>query len=87
MTGRMPNSFFCLIPMFYFMQDGSTTVASLRLLTYSTDLLAYSDNGYSDIPATVTDCWSMKESPYTENPGYSDIPLTVTPVTVTFRLQ
>ena len=43
-----------------------------------TCLPAYSDTGYSDIPATVTVFWSMKGSPFTENPGYSDIPLTVT---------
>ena len=30
------------------------------------------------IPATVTVFWSVKGSPYNENPGYSDIPLTVT---------
>ena len=36
------------------------------------------DNGYSDIPSTVTVLWSIKGSPHTENPGYSDIPLTAT---------
>jgi len=41
-------------------------------------LTAYSDTGYSDIPAIVTVFWSIKGSPYTENPGYSDILLTVT---------
>ena len=53
-----------------------------------TGLPAYSDIGFSDIPATVTVFWSKKGSPYTENPGYSDILLTLTvfgrpnPVTV-----
>ena len=32
---------------------------------------------YSDIPATVTVFWSIKGSPFSEDPGYSDIPLTV----------
>ena len=44
----------------------------------NTGLPAYSDTGYSDIPATVTLFGSKKGSPYTENPGYSDIPATVT---------
>ena len=34
---------------------------------------AYSDTDYSVIPATVTIFWSLKGSPYTENPGNSDI--------------
>ena len=44
----------------------------------NTGLPGYSDTGYIDIPATVTLLWSIKGSPYTENPGYSDILLTVT---------
>ena len=43
-----------------------------------TGLPAYSDSGYSDIPAAVTFFWSQKGSPNTENPGYSDISPTVT---------
>ena len=38
-----------------------------------TGLPAYSDTGYSDIPATVT----VFRSHYSENPGYSNTPLTV----------
>ena len=34
-----------------------------------TGLPAYSDTGYSDILATVTVFWSIKESPYTEIPS------------------
>ena len=45
---------------------------------FITGLPAYSDTGYSDIPATMTVFWSKKGFPYTENPGYSEILLTVT---------
>ena len=41
-------------------------------------LPAYSDTGYSDIPATVTFYWSIKGSPFTGIPGYMDIPHTGT---------
>ena len=41
---------------------------------------AYSDAGYSDIPATVTVLGSIKGSSYNEMPGYSDIPLNVFPL-------
>ena len=51
---------------------------ALLLRDGDTGLPAYSDTGYSDIPATVTVFWSKKESHYTEKPGFSDTPLTVT---------
>ena len=60
------------------MRSGMHQFATLESLITITGLPAYSDTGYSDIPATVTDYWSKKGSPYSENPGYSDILLTVT---------
>ena len=39
----------------------------LNIERSSTGLLAFSDTGKSDIPATVTVFWSKKGSPYTEN--------------------
>ena len=70
------------------LQAGASIVVTSISLNIITGLPTYSDTGYSDIPATVTDFWSIKGSPYIENPGYSDILLTVTllgrpnPVTV-----
>ena len=64
------------MPIFYRMVQEQ--VIQLILIFPTTGLPAYSDTGYSDIPATVTVFWSIKGSPHTENPGYSDIPHPVT---------